>query len=447
MLVHVPGEGDDALDFFVAAPGHERRRARCRSGAGRRSTSTVPRRCSTSAPPPVASPARRAGLAERPATLRHGSDRRARRPRRRGSRATASSINRQQAYLLVMLGVLTEKPAGVWSMPRRARCSARGDGLRLCRARRSARAVRGRGAGPFYRGDSRTRSRPGSASAAAPSAPRTSRPTSPSPASPCARCSADATCSRTRPVRRRDPDRLRLDLLERPRERRPRAGGRGDGGGPGGPHSSLSTAASTRRASAPSSSTPVGLPTPLRGSARPPISASSTPTARRRASPARTAPGRASSCPGTGIHVNNMLGEEDLNPLGFHSTAPGRRLPSMMAPTVVLRDGELEIGARQRRLEPDPLGDPADDPARWSSMASTRPRLSRRRASTSRTASSRPSPGSMRRPSAASRLAGSRSRAGPVSTGSSAASTRSPETPTTGELRGGGDPRRGAPSR
>ena len=48
--------------------------------------------------------------------------------------------------------------------------------------------------------------------------------------------------------------------------------------------------------------------------------------------------------PGTGVHVNNMLGEEDLNPLGFHVTPPGRRVPSMMSPTVVLRDGELEVG-------------------------------------------------------------------------------------------------------
>jgi gamma-glutamyltranspeptidase/glutathione hydrolase len=47
--------------------------------------------------------------------------------------------------------------------------------------------------------------------------------------------------------------------------------------------------------------------------------------------------------PGTGVHVNNMLGEEDLNPLGFHRHPPGRRLPSMMAPTVVLRDGRPEI--------------------------------------------------------------------------------------------------------
>jgi gamma-glutamyltranspeptidase / glutathione hydrolase len=48
--------------------------------------------------------------------------------------------------------------------------------------------------------------------------------------------------------------------------------------------------------------------------------------------------------PGTGVHVNNMLGEEDLNPLGFHKTPPGRRVPSMMSPTVVLRDGQLELG-------------------------------------------------------------------------------------------------------
>ena len=48
--------------------------------------------------------------------------------------------------------------------------------------------------------------------------------------------------------------------------------------------------------------------------------------------------------PGTGIHVNNMLGEEDLNPHGFHRTPPGRRMTSMMAPTVVLREGEVVAG-------------------------------------------------------------------------------------------------------
>jgi gamma-glutamyltranspeptidase/glutathione hydrolase len=46
---------------------------------------------------------------------------------------------------------------------------------------------------------------------------------------------------------------------------------------------------------------------------------------------------------GTGVHLNNMLGEQDLNPLGFHQHPPGTRVPSMMAPTVVLRDGRPEI--------------------------------------------------------------------------------------------------------
>ena len=48
--------------------------------------------------------------------------------------------------------------------------------------------------------------------------------------------------------------------------------------------------------------------------------------------------------PGTGVHVNNMLGEQDLNPFGYHRTEPGRRMPSMMSPTVVLHGGELEVG-------------------------------------------------------------------------------------------------------
>ena len=48
--------------------------------------------------------------------------------------------------------------------------------------------------------------------------------------------------------------------------------------------------------------------------------------------------------PGTGVHVNNMLGEEDLNPHGFHRIPPGRRVSSMMAPTIALRDGEIVVG-------------------------------------------------------------------------------------------------------
>jgi gamma-glutamyltranspeptidase / glutathione hydrolase len=43
------------------------------------------------------------------------------------------------------------------------------------------------------------------------------------------------------------------------------------------------------------------------------------------------------------MHLNNMLGEQDLNPLGFHQHSPGARVPSMMAPTVVLSEGRPEI--------------------------------------------------------------------------------------------------------
>jgi len=43
--------------------------------------------------------------------------------------------------------------------------------------------------------------------------------------------------------------------------------------------------------------------------------------------------------PNTGIMVNNMLGEADLNPQGFHQWQRNRRLSSMMAPTMILEDG------------------------------------------------------------------------------------------------------------
>ncbi len=51
--------------------------------------------------------------------------------------------------------------------------------------------------------------------------------------------------------------------------------------------------------------------------------------------------------PGTGVHLNNMLGEQDLNPLGFHRHPPGRRLPSMMSPTIVLSSdvAQLAVGS------------------------------------------------------------------------------------------------------
>jgi hypothetical protein len=40
--------------------------------------------------------------------------------------------------------------------------------------------------------------------------------------------------------------------------------------------------------------------------------------------------------PGLGIHVNNFLGEDDINPAGFHQLPPGMSMSTMMSPTVVL---------------------------------------------------------------------------------------------------------------
>ncbi|MGH9086151.1 MAG: gamma-glutamyltransferase [Acidimicrobiales bacterium] len=40
--------------------------------------------------------------------------------------------------------------------------------------------------------------------------------------------------------------------------------------------------------------------------------------------------------PGTGVIANNMMGEDDLHPEGFHATPPGVRVASMMAPSVVV---------------------------------------------------------------------------------------------------------------
>ncbi len=42
----------------------------------------------------------------------------------------------------------------------------------------------------------------------------------------------------------------------------------------------------------------------------------------------------------TGVAMNNMLGEVDLHPNGFHQSLPGKRLQTMMSPTIVLKHGE-----------------------------------------------------------------------------------------------------------
>lgn len=47
--------------------------------------------------------------------------------------------------------------------------------------------------------------------------------------------------------------------------------------------------------------------------------------------------------PGTGIMLNNMLGEEDLNSDGFHNWTPDQRMTSMMSPTLLLTRSGAEI--------------------------------------------------------------------------------------------------------
>lgn len=58
--------------------------------------------------------------------------------------------------------------------------------------------------------------------------------------------------------------------------------------------------------------------------------------------------GYGSGCmpPGTGLWLNNGLGELELNPLGFHALEPGTRLVSNMAPSIVVGPTEvLAIGS------------------------------------------------------------------------------------------------------
>ena len=47
--------------------------------------------------------------------------------------------------------------------------------------------------------------------------------------------------------------------------------------------------------------------------------------------------------PGTGYIPNNILGEEDLHPHGFHSQPAGERIATMMTPTVILKNGHPRL--------------------------------------------------------------------------------------------------------
>ncbi|MCP4419265.1 MAG: gamma-glutamyltransferase, partial [Chloroflexi bacterium] len=47
--------------------------------------------------------------------------------------------------------------------------------------------------------------------------------------------------------------------------------------------------------------------------------------------------------PGTGFIPNNMMGEADLHPNGFHSRPAGQRIPTMMTPVIALHDGQTRL--------------------------------------------------------------------------------------------------------
>ena len=47
--------------------------------------------------------------------------------------------------------------------------------------------------------------------------------------------------------------------------------------------------------------------------------------------------------PSTGIMLNNMMGEDDLHPQGFHCSPPGIRVSSMMSPTIVMRKDDVKL--------------------------------------------------------------------------------------------------------
>ena len=49
--------------------------------------------------------------------------------------------------------------------------------------------------------------------------------------------------------------------------------------------------------------------------------------------------------PGTGIMLNNMMGEDDLHPAGFHADPAGQRVASMMCPLIVLAGGRVRLVA------------------------------------------------------------------------------------------------------
>jgi gamma-glutamyltranspeptidase/glutathione hydrolase len=342
MLVHVPGEGDELLDFFVAAPGH---------GRGERGVELVPVTVLFDGTPQVFNigpascgvPGTPAGLAE--ALRRHGSaplDELAA-PAARLAR-DGVVVNRQQAYLLVLLeGVLTEYEQARALYAPEGRMLREGDRFRFAELGEALERFGAEGPDPFYRGEL-------------------------SEAIATWVCERGGTLSREDLAAYQPEPREAVRALFRGRDvlsnPPPSAGGiliafcldlleRQDSTGVEQVVAAMETAQAARTESFHRGLYGDGFVAEFLDPGRVADAAArlgstthiSVVDADGAAASVTCSNGTGSGIvvPGTGIHVNNMLGEEDLNPLGFHLTAAGRRLPSMMAPTVVLREGELEM--------------------------------------------------------------------------------------------------------
>ena len=53
--------------------------------------------------------------------------------------------------------------------------------------------------------------------------------------------------------------------------------------------------------------------------------------------------GCGSIIPEYGVMMNNMLGEKDLNPFGFHNWQKKRRLPTMISPIIITKNSKPEF--------------------------------------------------------------------------------------------------------
>ena len=47
--------------------------------------------------------------------------------------------------------------------------------------------------------------------------------------------------------------------------------------------------------------------------------------------------------PGTGVMLNNMMGEDDLHPEGFHTSPAGHRVSSMMSPSLLMDEEGVRL--------------------------------------------------------------------------------------------------------